>query len=790
MYDPQDYELQIDDIPTWMRPRHRGIDWALLAVVLLCLVISAPLITRTGLPASPEAELEMYRIMEVSQSLEAGVLYPRWAADFNYGYGSPVFNYLAPLPHYLGGLYVTLTQELPYDALKVMLVLPIFILGLSTFGFVRRYWGELAGVVAAAVVLFAPFTSIMTPYLATNPGALWVLALFAASLYALDRAFGLGKGRDLVLLGLASGGLLLADTALSPLLFGFLVAWGGLVGLFNFRQVYWNVPLIGLLCGVGLAAFYLLPAYVERNDIRWQALSSYPDAFDTSSLFAALPPFDRATFNPLPMPYLGVATWLLAVLGGGWWAMEIALFWRGISHQTRHQLSAALFFVLAAVGLAIMMRSPRSSWWAASRNFAALRPVDLLGPLAFCCAVLAAQVVVIIETYLQHISRRMVAIGIVVVILGVSAANGLYVPDFVEVQGAVTSNRHLTLEVRGYALGTLRDGHLLPADVEQLPSPSRSLGDIERIDKLDRQSILPNTPVTIVSHGVIRDEFVIDSPGAQEITILTFNFPGWQAERNGRPIAIGSLAPAGLIRIPLQDGDNEIDLRFRNTPVRTLSWWITGGTLGILILGSYFGERRTRELTSDTMNLLQLRRLHERQILAGAFTLALALLCVMVRIDPDWVTHQTATRAIPSGVTVLNRIVENSVSFLGYQLDKTAFKAGETVYLDTYWQANYPNLDNFQIELQLMRDGEVIQRQAYRHLASWPSKLWPLQKYVVGNYAIALPDAPGTYQISLQIGECERTDLAPCDTIRPRSISDFQGTIDNRIVLPQTITVR
>jgi 4-amino-4-deoxy-L-arabinose transferase-like glycosyltransferase len=789
MYDPQKYDLAIDEIPTWMRPRYRGIDWALLATLLLCFVLSAPLITRRGLPPTLEAELQMYRVIEIAESLEEGVLYPRWAPDFNYGYGSPLFNYIAPLPHYLGGFYMSLTQETPHTAVRVMLIVPIFILGISVMAFVRRRWGELAGVVAACIVLCAPHTSIISTYLTTDPGALWALALFTTSLWALDRAFILGRGRDLIILAFSGGALVVADTALSPVLFAFVAAWGLVVAITHASTCHWRVPLVGVLLGMPLSAFYMLPALTEHDEVRWQAFTTYANDLDTSRLFDAIPQFDRTAFNPPPIPYLGVATWLLASIGALWLLVEIGLSIRGKPNQSYQELIAALLFIPAALVLVIAMRSPNSTLWNAADSFEALQPADLLGPLTVCCAILAAQVVPMIELYLRHIARRLLGIGIVTFIIGASAANALYVPHFAPVQDPVTLNRNLNHEVRGHALATLLNGHLLPARVQQLPLPSRSISDIKRAEKIERQSLLPNSPVTIVAHGPIHDEFIIESSQAQEITILTFNYAGWQAERNNSPIALNNQAN-GLMTVRLNPGNNTIDLRFRNTPVRHLGWLITGGALLLVCLTGYLLERQMPEQPIPLLNPLELKLKRERQVLSGTLVLVLATLCVIVRMEPDLVTQQTPPRAIPPGITPMDRIIENGLSFLGYRLDDVMFSPGHTLFLNTYWQANYPNLDDFQIRILLTESDEVVAHQSYRHIASWPSRLWPLQGYVLGTYAIRVPDRPGIYQIRLELGACERPDLRPCETIIRQSISDFQGTIERQIVLPQAIEVR
>ncbi len=190
------------------------------------------------------------------------------------------------------------------------------------------------------------------------------------------------------------------------------------------------------------------------------------------------------------------------------------------------------------------------------------------------------------------------------------------------------------------------------------------------------------------------------------------------------------------------------------------------------------------------MNLVSFRLKRERQFLAGLIALVMAGMAVRIRLQPDLVTRQTPARNIPAGVTVMDRIVEGGVSFLGYRLETLTPGPGDEVFITAYWRANTPIADDLQINILLTQGSQVVATQTYRHLAYWPVKRWPLQEYVLGAYRIRAPETPGQYQIKFEVGTCNRRDLAPCETINRRNISDFQGNIEKQITLPVVITVR
>ncbi len=791
MYNPTDYELAIDDVPTWMRPRYRGIDWTLWATLALCVCIMLPLLSEpsNSLPRSPHAEMHMYRILEVSESIQEGVLYPRWASDFNYGYGSPIFNHLAPLPHYIGALYVVLTQNSPISALRFVLILAIFLCGVSTMGFVRQRWGELAGFLAAAVLLFSPYLTLTGPYLETDISGLWALGLFMSTLWILDRTFLEGRGRNIPFLALSSGALLLADNGLSPLLFVLVLMWATVNTISHYKTYHCGSAVIGLLLGIGIASIHYLPAISEQDAVQWEALPVYPDAIDTSQLFDPIPRLDQAAFNPIPIPYLGVASWLLASIGTIWLLVRIS----------RRQLPdydiSALFFLPVGAILIIALLSPSAEWWGS--GFESLQPTDVLGLLTACCAILAGQIPDLFDTYFQRLTSRFAAIGIVTAILATSAANTLYTPEFISLQRPVTTNQHLnSVELRGQALSTIRNGHLLPADIRVLPEPSRSLystSDLERVEKLEPQSLPVNTRIAIISHSSTHDEFSIESPEEQSITILTFNYPGWTATRNNEEIPITSTPQDGLISLKIEQGLNEIELSFDNTAVRTTGWLVASIALVGSIIYGYILERLQPDKPTPGISPLALKMRQQRHWLASVILLSLVTMNTVVRLNPEMVTRQTQPNNVPAETYLMDLIVQGGISFLGYRYDQlTPLDANEIIFLTTYWSAEGTNVNNYQIRLSLIaEDGQTVWQQEYRHITNWPTRRWPHEGYILGTYAITAPEQPGRYEVVIELGPCDRVDLHLCPATSYSEVYDVRsGSIDQKIVLPQPVIVQ
>ena len=61
--------LTPNDLPAWMRKSRREIDWALLVVLVMCIVVIWPLITRPGLPRNEGIQTELARTIEIAESI-------------------------------------------------------------------------------------------------------------------------------------------------------------------------------------------------------------------------------------------------------------------------------------------------------------------------------------------------------------------------------------------------------------------------------------------------------------------------------------------------------------------------------------------------------------------------------------------------------------------------------------------------------------------------------------------------------------------------------------------------
>ncbi len=114
----------------------------------------APFIVR-GIACGHDLSFHMNSWMEVAQQWREGVLYPRWAANANYGSGEPRFLFYPPLSWMLGG---ALGSFIPWLFVPVAFdVWAMFLAGLAMHRMAREWFEEPDATLIAVAYAVNPY---------------------------------------------------------------------------------------------------------------------------------------------------------------------------------------------------------------------------------------------------------------------------------------------------------------------------------------------------------------------------------------------------------------------------------------------------------------------------------------------------------------------------------------------------------------------------------------------------------------------------------------------------------
>ena len=179
----------------------RRFDFNVITILVLVVIAALPFLTRPGLPRHTDLELHVFRAAEYGEVLRGGVLYPRWAPDFYYGYGYPIFNYYAPLTYAFANVLDALPGVDTVLSVKLVIV-AVYALGAYGMYFLaRRLFGSTAGVIASAAFVLSPYFLFIDPLMRGDLAEFfalsilpWLFYVFRSTPAVLDRATA-GVGR-------------------------------------------------------------------------------------------------------------------------------------------------------------------------------------------------------------------------------------------------------------------------------------------------------------------------------------------------------------------------------------------------------------------------------------------------------------------------------------------------------------------------------------------------------------------------------------------------------------------
>jgi hypothetical protein len=291
-----------------------------LLVVLLCALAAAPLLKPGYFWGAHDARHDVYFIFEYLRGIQGGDWLARWSPDFSWGYGYPFFLIYGPFTSFLGAVLVGFLGFGYTQAVETLFAAAIVASGLAMYGYVRSWLGRNAGLVAAVAYVFLPYRLVeitvrasLAEYVALMwlPLILWsVRAAFQATRPTPHSPFPIPHSPlpiphsplpiphsqfsilPLIATALTYAGLMITSN-LVALIFTPLLALYCLLLLLNrideeqplrrlsresFFPLIANVvrisaaPLLGLLLGLLLSAFFWIPALSEGalvNQDQW-----------------------------------------------------------------------------------------------------------------------------------------------------------------------------------------------------------------------------------------------------------------------------------------------------------------------------------------------------------------------------------------------------------------------------------------------------------------------------------------------------------------------------------------
>jgi hypothetical protein len=761
-------------------------------VILVSLAAGWAFVLRPSLPRGTDTELHVFRAAELGYALRAGVIFPRWAADYYYGYGYPIFNYYAPLTYYLANLFSLALPGGAVFGVKMVFIAGYLCAGVGTYGFVRRYAGSSGGLIAAACYLFSPYVFLIDPHIRGVLAEFFAISLLPLVFWSVDTFFESVSRKHLLLSSFLVAALLLSHNLMGLIGFGMVAAFSLWAALFSptsnrtpgrFRRLL--VFSLPALSGLLLSAFFWLPVMLEQDAVQLGNLIG-PGHFDyrnhflsLAELFGASIPLDLGAANPAFRFNLGVGQWILALTGIAAFPAVLRAIGRG--EGSSHRAYAPPFwFIGLAVSIFLMLPASQPIWDVIPAAAFLQFPWRLLGPASLCTAILAGYS----ATLSQKLPIRIQSpVNAAVFLLPMLFSLPVFVPRQWGSFGPTDQLAMLDFELSGTALGTTSTGDYLPIEVDVVPGPNPDLIASYRqpgpIDKVNRRTLPEGTSVEIVRHRPTLDLLAVQSGERFTLRLYTFMFDGWRASVDGQPVAIEVAKPEGFITVPVPAGEHAVKVWLGPTPPR-----IAGGLISLISLVSLLaaplvpsefplGDRRANKIPPPS---------------TAPFVAGFLLFAALASIGGWLALFQPRSTGLSVALAEYrsHHYLEGGVDLLAYDLPTTSVTSGTSFPLTLYWKAREPVGGNYQVFVHLTTIPQHTWGQSDKlNPGDLPTSRWTTLAYVRDPHTLTIPPGtpPGDY--TLRVGLWNQATGG-----RQLVLAGDGQILGDSIELPTPITVR
>jgi len=534
-------------------------------------LISLPLFKGQFICSSDYAGTLM-RLLSMKQCLGHGQWVVRWVPELYRGCGYPVFNFYPPLFYILGVLIAKLGANI-VAAVNLSLFIVLFLSGCTMYLFAREFWGRQGGFISAAAYLFAPYhmVSLYLRSAAAETAAYVFLPLILWSFYKLKQT---SLKRYLVFSSLSWAGLLLTHNCASMILFPVVILY-----IFLLYRPSSYLRLISMLqgfsalaLGTGLAAFFWLPAFVEKKfvhtELLFQGNLNFKNNFLTLKELLS-PPWGRDMLyfrEPHMFCQIGLAHGLIALIA-------LLGFKRIVKNDPRLR-AQILFFVALLFGAAFLALPYSRAVWEHVGTLQYLQfPFRFLSMVVLAVSFIAGGIV-----FLAGDKHRL-KIAIVAVLVIFSANFCFYCHPWDTRKCDV---KLIQSEPDKFLSELCRQdgGEYTPIWVKHVANEFPKFMQLQKLTALAPQDQV----LDFKQISPLRYKFMVLSHHLSTFYFKSFYFPGWVVKVDGYETSILKDNPFGLIAFQCPEGIHNVEVYFGATPLRQTAQVITIVSLGLLVL--------------------------------------------------------------------------------------------------------------------------------------------------------------------------------------------------------------
>lgn len=501
------------------------------------------------------------------EELRSGVVIPQWSGNFFLNYGGPLFFFQYPLPYYMTAFIHQLSFNF-LESTKILLTLSFVGSGLTMFYFIKSEFDEKRAFISSLFYLYAPYHLIDLNF-RVSLGEI-ISFVFIPLIFLFTKRLLIKQNRkSFVALSLSVAFLILshvATAAVSLILLFFYV-------LIQDRKILSKKSLmtlsLSIALGIGITAFFLLPILFESRYVVYGLLK---EVTDFKPLMGYL--FSSFMYGFLFQGSDGNFAFIL-----GYAQLVIILLSIYLIVQGKFQKYSKYLITFSLLGICIlfflMQRVAEPLW-----NLPILNgfqfPWRLLTEISFLIAILTACVTskmrstivyvllaffVIISTLLNWGNRKMLLKDDQAIY-----EHAIDFPDYTK-KGYSDPNFTIWTDPKSSWIGV----------------PPKAPIEI----------IIGRAKIVTLEHTSTYHEYILQAATPITIRENTLYFPGWEMEVNNKPYPFSYTEKpyAGILTAQFDPGLYDIQLKFRDTPLRFYAKLLSLFSFGCLFFVCFFTFR-------------------------------------------------------------------------------------------------------------------------------------------------------------------------------------------------------
>jgi len=471
---------------------------------------------------------------QMVQTFLAGKWPPRYVPDLSFGFGYPLFNFVFPMPFYLGSLFYFLGLTL-VDSLKAVFGVSLVASFASMYFLLKHLSNKWLALIGAIVYVYTPYRATDV-YVRGAVGESLAFVFFPLIVLAVLRA-----GKNIEWLGVGSlgvAGLILSHniTAMMFIPLAFILA----LMLKSNLKVY-LLFLLGLL----VSLYFWFPAIWDSKLMQYATVFDAKDHFPTIKQLitphfgwgASVPgPYDGMSF------FLGLPNLLLMALGAGLIITRKKTIGR--------EKEILLLWAMSLMAVSIFMMNYRSSiLW---DNLPLLPyfqfPWRFLALMAFASSLLAI--------FLKELKGGVWFGVILIVIATLFGAKYFRFYKFNGWSDSFFLNRYIPVPEASFEYHQTGEEYLrLPLGTNVRPDQNfprffseqkMEVGNLIELNALEAKATISSKEALVVSYN-------------------RYLFPGWRVYIDGQEVKIMAGEPYGQIAFDVGFGTHQVEIVWRET---------------------------------------------------------------------------------------------------------------------------------------------------------------------------------------------------------------------------------